>query len=229
MTSTSSTAWRFPLRGASTIVRGMWRTLTTKKQWPSQAGRSTRQKSRATKWRLMELIRARAASLKHIIESRIGHRSGDIYSPSPPKADIHGCGLTSRRESFVRNHFLAWKHGPVIRPVYDSFQCYGDNKISKPAMEKQIHPHRLSLASRSFRRQRIVVSPSEHSHFCTRALVQIQHQGVLGVQRQDLCGLNQLPEKSAFELGRGSLSGTWNLRARLSRQSKRSKFRSLLT
>jgi uncharacterized phage-associated protein len=46
---------------------------------------------------------------------------------------IHGWGLTSRRDGFVRNHFLAWKLGPVIRPVYDTFQCYGDTKITEPA------------------------------------------------------------------------------------------------
>jgi uncharacterized phage-associated protein len=46
---------------------------------------------------------------------------------------IHGWGLTSRRDGLVRNHFLAWKHGPVIRPVFDTFNVYGRGKITEPA------------------------------------------------------------------------------------------------
>jgi uncharacterized phage-associated protein len=46
---------------------------------------------------------------------------------------IHGWGLTSRREGLIRNHFLAWKLGPVIRPVYDTFKAYDDSKITAPA------------------------------------------------------------------------------------------------
>lgn len=46
---------------------------------------------------------------------------------------IHGWSLTSRRDGLIRNHFLAWDHGPVIRPVYDSFKRYGGAKITEPA------------------------------------------------------------------------------------------------
>ena len=46
---------------------------------------------------------------------------------------IHGWGLTSRREGLIRNHFLAWTHGPVVRPVYHSFKAYGETKITEPA------------------------------------------------------------------------------------------------
>jgi uncharacterized phage-associated protein len=46
---------------------------------------------------------------------------------------IHGWALTSRREGLIRNHFVAWEHGPVIRPVYDAFKTYGDAKITEPA------------------------------------------------------------------------------------------------
>jgi uncharacterized phage-associated protein len=46
---------------------------------------------------------------------------------------IHGWGLTSRRDGLIRNHFLAWTHGPVIRPVFDSFKIYGEAKITEPA------------------------------------------------------------------------------------------------
>jgi uncharacterized phage-associated protein len=46
---------------------------------------------------------------------------------------IHGWALTSRPEGVVRNHFIAWKHGPVVRPVFDSFKIYGDARITEPA------------------------------------------------------------------------------------------------
>jgi uncharacterized phage-associated protein len=46
---------------------------------------------------------------------------------------IHGWGLTSRSDGLIRNHFLAWKRGPVIRPVFDAFKIYGEEKITAPA------------------------------------------------------------------------------------------------
>jgi uncharacterized phage-associated protein len=42
---------------------------------------------------------------------------------------IHGWSLTSRPQGLVRNHFLAWQHGPVVRPVYDAFKIYGENPV----------------------------------------------------------------------------------------------------
>jgi uncharacterized phage-associated protein len=46
---------------------------------------------------------------------------------------IHGWSLTSRPQGLVRNHFEAWKFGPVIRPVYDAFKKHGDGQISEQA------------------------------------------------------------------------------------------------
>lgn len=46
---------------------------------------------------------------------------------------IHGWALTSRPDGLIRNHFLAWKLGPVIRPVFDTFKVYGDGHIQEPA------------------------------------------------------------------------------------------------
>src|ERR1700674_1308688 len=46
---------------------------------------------------------------------------------------IHGWSLTNRAEGMVRNHFLAWDHGPVVRPVYDAFKGFGDSEITEPA------------------------------------------------------------------------------------------------
>jgi len=46
---------------------------------------------------------------------------------------IHGWSLTSRAHGLVRNHFVAWQHGPVVTSVFDAFKIYGDQKIEKPA------------------------------------------------------------------------------------------------
>jgi uncharacterized phage-associated protein len=46
---------------------------------------------------------------------------------------IHGWGLTSRDNGLVRNHFLAWTLGPVVRPVYDTFKAYEEGAITAPA------------------------------------------------------------------------------------------------
>jgi uncharacterized phage-associated protein len=46
---------------------------------------------------------------------------------------IHGWGLTSRPDGLVRNHFIAWAHGPVVRPVYDAFKPFGEDPITEPA------------------------------------------------------------------------------------------------
>jgi uncharacterized phage-associated protein len=42
---------------------------------------------------------------------------------------IHGWALTRRLDGLVRNHFEAWKLGPVIKPVFDTFKVFGDKRI----------------------------------------------------------------------------------------------------
>ncbi len=42
---------------------------------------------------------------------------------------IHGWALTSRPDGLVRNHFEAWKLGPVIKSVYNAFQGFGEKPI----------------------------------------------------------------------------------------------------
>jgi uncharacterized phage-associated protein len=46
---------------------------------------------------------------------------------------IHGLGLTSRPQGLIRNHFEAWKLGPVVKPVFDTFKIYGDDYITRMA------------------------------------------------------------------------------------------------
>jgi uncharacterized phage-associated protein len=42
---------------------------------------------------------------------------------------IHGWALTNRPNGLVRNHFEAWKLGPVIKPVFDTFKVFGEKRI----------------------------------------------------------------------------------------------------
>jgi uncharacterized phage-associated protein len=46
---------------------------------------------------------------------------------------IHGWALTTRPQGLVRNHFEAWKLGPVIKPVFDTFKVYENNHIERMA------------------------------------------------------------------------------------------------
>jgi uncharacterized phage-associated protein len=42
---------------------------------------------------------------------------------------IHGWSLASRTRGLVRNHFEAWKLGPVVKPVFDTFKVFGEKRI----------------------------------------------------------------------------------------------------
>lgn len=72
-----------------------------------------------------------ARKICNLLIARYGARSSDLTNLRLNKLlfFIHGWGLTSRPEGLVRNHFLAWQHGPVIRPVYDAFKQYGESPI----------------------------------------------------------------------------------------------------
>lgn len=40
-----------------------------------------------------------------------------------------GCYLAQKGESLIKEDFLAWEHGPVIRNIYDKFKKFGANGI----------------------------------------------------------------------------------------------------
>lgn len=40
-----------------------------------------------------------------------------------------GYYLSQKNESLIKEDFLAWEHGPVIRTIYDKFKRYGSNGI----------------------------------------------------------------------------------------------------
>ena len=40
-----------------------------------------------------------------------------------------GCYLAKNNESLIKEDFLAWEHGPVIRKIYDKFRIFGANGI----------------------------------------------------------------------------------------------------
>jgi uncharacterized phage-associated protein len=46
---------------------------------------------------------------------------------------MHDWALVEEPNGLVRNHFEAWKLGPVVRSVYDAFKRYGDGPILGPA------------------------------------------------------------------------------------------------
>lgn len=92
---------------------------------------------------------------------------------------IHGWGLTSRPDGLVRNHFLAWAHGPVVRPVYDAFKRFDDDPITEPAQYldyvtgenrviayDDISPDDTAVIERVFR---------SYDHYTTGQLVSISH------------------------------------------------------
>jgi uncharacterized phage-associated protein len=76
-----------------------------------------------------------ARKVCNFLIARYGERSFDLTNLRLNKLlyFIHGWGLTSRPEGLVRNHFLAWQHGPVIKPVYDAFKNFGDKPVTRPA------------------------------------------------------------------------------------------------
>ena len=76
-----------------------------------------------------------ARKICNFIIARYGARSFDLTNLRLNKLlyFIHGWALTSRADGLVRNHFLAWQHGPVVRPVYDAFKSYGDSPVTRPA------------------------------------------------------------------------------------------------
>ena len=76
-----------------------------------------------------------ARKICNFIIARYGGRSSNLTNARMNKLlyFIHGWSLTSRPQGLVRNHFLAWKLGPVVRPVYDAFKVHGENQITAMA------------------------------------------------------------------------------------------------
>jgi uncharacterized phage-associated protein len=46
---------------------------------------------------------------------------------------MHGWVLVQEPRGLIRNHFEAWKFGPVIPSVYETFRIHGDGAIQEPA------------------------------------------------------------------------------------------------
>jgi uncharacterized phage-associated protein len=92
---------------------------------------------------------------------------------------IHGWGLTSRPHGLIRNHFLAWKHGPVVRPVFDTFKIYGEGKITGPAkyFDYVCGEHRpVTYDDISSDDADIIMRVfASYDHFTTRGLVEMSH------------------------------------------------------
>jgi uncharacterized phage-associated protein len=93
---------------------------------------------------------------------------------------IQGWALTSRREGIIRNHFLAWKYGPIVKPVFESFKIYGDGTITEPARyldyasgeRRPVAYDQISAADA----QIIMRVFSAYDRYTTGQLVQMSHE-----------------------------------------------------
>jgi uncharacterized phage-associated protein len=93
---------------------------------------------------------------------------------------IHGYSFKQRAEGLIRNHFEAWKLGPVIRPVYDTFKVYGEGKIKDLAKyieyssgENRIVPYQdIDQAAAEI----ILTTFESHARYTTNELVALCHE-----------------------------------------------------
>lgn len=93
---------------------------------------------------------------------------------------IHGWALTSRPEGFVRNHFIAWNHGPIVRSVFDTFKIFGNGRITEPARyldyasgEDRIVPYNDIFEADAEIIMRIF---SNYDQYATYQLVEMSHE-----------------------------------------------------
>ena len=93
---------------------------------------------------------------------------------------IHGYSFNQRAAGLVRNHFEAWKLGPVVRPVYVAFKDYGENEITSLATyleyssgENRVVPYD-DIASED---ADIIASTFEaYAQYSTNVLVAMSHE-----------------------------------------------------
>lgn len=73
-----------------------------------------------------------ARKICNFIIARYGTQSSNLSNARLNKLlyFIHGWSLTSRPHGLVRNHFVAWQLGPVVRPVYDAFKQFGERRVT---------------------------------------------------------------------------------------------------
>ena len=46
---------------------------------------------------------------------------------------VQGWGYVIEDKALIRNHFVAWEYGPVIKSIYDEFKHYVASPIAQPA------------------------------------------------------------------------------------------------
>jgi uncharacterized phage-associated protein len=63
---------------------------------------------------------------------------------------VHGWHLAQTGAPLIRNQFEAWKHGPVVRVVYECFRNHGKNPIGSRAMRFDPQTGRHEMVSYSF-------------------------------------------------------------------------------
>jgi uncharacterized phage-associated protein len=93
---------------------------------------------------------------------------------------MHGWTLVEDANGLIRNHFEAWKLGPVVRSVYDAFKQYGDGPILAPASyidyaTGQSKP--ISFADVELRHREIIRKAFEaYARYPTSRLIELSHE-----------------------------------------------------
>jgi uncharacterized phage-associated protein len=93
---------------------------------------------------------------------------------------IHGWALTSRPGGLVRNHFEAWKLGPVVKPVFDTFKVFGEKQIRGLAQHLDyasgqklpVSFHEITEADAAT----ITAVFESYAHYTTNELVALSHE-----------------------------------------------------
>jgi uncharacterized phage-associated protein len=93
---------------------------------------------------------------------------------------IHGEAFVDKPQGLIRNHFEAWRLGPVIRPVYENFKVFGEGQITRLAQyldygsgEKRDVPHSDIAPSDAGLIRRIF---EIYSRYSTGKLVALSHE-----------------------------------------------------
>ncbi len=60
---------------------------------------------------------------------------------------VQGWGYVLLDRKLIRNHFVAWEYGPVIRSVYDTFKAFEYRPITKPACYLNYETGKLEVVS----------------------------------------------------------------------------------
>lgn len=114
----------------------------------------------------------------------------------------HGWSLTRTEGGLIRNHFEAWKLGPVVKTVFEQARAFGDRPISRPFVHLNYATGRSEPVGfddiDSEHRDLIIRIVSYYDDWSTHQLVDLTHE--LGgpwdaVIRHDASASNRIPHE----------------------------------